>query len=680
LQAQKIEAPQLQEEETPKPPVEVTKKKITPEDVLILNVLSDAQVSPDGRTVVYVRATLYKEDTKKPKSNIWIAELDEGGARVKDVRQFTSGPRTDFFPRWSPDGNKLAFLSDRIEDGKFQIYIMNREGGEALQLTEVRGEVGASVILPVAQSIAWSPNGEEVAFLMTDAETEEELNRKKEKDDAKEFEKNPKFTRIRTVNVVTKQVKTITTGDFQVWEFDWSKDGKRFAALVSDNPYEWSWYLAKLAVIDVESGDVETVYDPKPRQLARPLWSKDGKSIYFLSSLWSDRNAVAGDLFVISADEKGRQPTDLTRGYEGSITWMEWLSPNDLLLTSIENAEVCFSKMDVSKSPKSRMEKLWKGEVSLSTPWWHTFSLSPDEKMIALVREGLTTPPEVFLGKISQSEQGIEWAKLTNSNEKMHELDIGEGKVIEWKSFDGMRMQGFLILPPRIKEGEKLLPLVVNVHGGPTGAYGHRFYLSQAHLFASNGYAVFLPNPRGSTGRGLEFAEANIGDMGGKDFKDIMAGVDHCIGLGIVDPNRLYIMGGSYGGFMTAWAVTQTDRFRAAIMLFGIANWLSFHGKTNVPSWDVIHYNADPYEANGIYRKFSPISYIKNVKTPTLIMHGEEDEIVPVSQGYEFFRGLKDTGVETELVLYPREGHGFQEKKHIVDAMNRYLDWFNRHK
>jgi dipeptidyl aminopeptidase/acylaminoacyl peptidase len=236
-------------------------------------------------------------------------------------------------------------------------------------------------------------------------------------------------------------------------------------------------------------------------------------------------------------------------------------------------------------------------------------------------------------------------------------------------------------MPHGMKQGQKV-PLVVDVHGGPTWSYGHRYYLINGlagQLFASHGFAVLLPNPRGSTGRGLEFAEANVGDMGGKDFQDVMSGVDYCLSSGMVDPERLYIMGGSFGGFITAWAVTQTDRFRAAIVQFGIVNWLSFHGTTVIPLWDSGHYRSDPFEHDGLHWKFSPVAHVKNVKTPTLIIAGEVDNGAPTTQGYEFFRALKDLGVETELVVYPREGHGLIEKVHVIDAMNRYLDWFKRH-
>ena len=238
-------------------------------------------------------------------------------------------------------------------------------------------------------------------------------------------------------------------------------------------------------------------------------------------------------------------------------------------------------------------------------------------------------------------------------------------------------MQGLVIRP--VGSGGGPYPMVTMVHGGPTGAHKYQYHAAGRgfQLLAARGIAVFLPNPRGSTGWGLEFAESNIGDMGGKDWEDIQAGIDHCIAEGIADPERLGIGGGSYGGFMTAWAVTQTDRFKAAVMLAGISDWRSFHGMSNVSDWDAIHYgDADPWDPDGTYPRFSPITFVKRARTPTLILHGEQDELVPVEQAYMFYRALKELGVETELVVYPREHHGFVERNHKIDHHRRTTQWF----
>jgi dipeptidyl aminopeptidase/acylaminoacyl peptidase len=260
-------------------------------------------------------------------------------------------------------------------------------------------------------------------------------------------------------------------------------------------------------------------------------------------------------------------------------------------------------------------------------------------------------------------------------------LALGETRVLRWQGSDGMAMQGLLILPVGYQEGQRV-PLITWVHGGPAWLYTHSFYGAGRYpqqMFAGAGYAVLLANPRGSAGWGVEFTEANIGDFGGCDYEDIIAGVDHVIALGIADPARLGIGGWSYGGFMTAWAVTQTNRFKAAMMGAGICNWRSFHGVAEIGTWDQISYRASPYEQGGRYDSFSAIHYVDRVTTPTLIVQGADDIIVPVGQSYEFFRALKDHGVPTELVVYPREPHGFRERGHNIDRLRRFLAWFQRY-
>jgi len=260
------------------------------------------------------------------------------------------------------------------------------------------------------------------------------------------------------------------------------------------------------------------------------------------------------------------------------------------------------------------------------------------------------------------------------------DTDLVKVNTIHWQGADGWEIQGFLLHPLGSSAGPA--PMVTEIHGGPTGMASYSYFSAKRYygLLAARGFAVFIPNYRGSTGWGLEFAESNIGDMGGKDWEDIQKGIDHCVSEGIADPERLGITGGSYGGFMSAWAVTQTDRFKAAVMAAGISDWRSFHGRSYLCDWDAIHYGgADPWDPDGIYRKFSPITHVKNVKAPTLIIHGEVDRDVPVEQAYLFYRALKDLGVETDLVIYPREPHGFGEKSHILDANRRTVNWFVEH-
>jgi dipeptidyl aminopeptidase/acylaminoacyl peptidase len=263
-------------------------------------------------------------------------------------------------------------------------------------------------------------------------------------------------------------------------------------------------------------------------------------------------------------------------------------------------------------------------------------------------------------------------------NPQTRELILPDTQVIHWTSFDGWEIQGFLLMPPGYQKGKRY-PTLVHIHGGPASLFGYGYAgASYGPLLALRGFVVFMPNPRGSRGWGEKFLEGNYHDQGGADLQDILKGVDYLVAEGIADPDRLGVAGGSFGGFMTAWAITQTTRFKAAMMSCGVANWRSYHGTADIQAWDEVYYGGSPYEVGGIYDRYSPISYVDRVVTPTLIVHGEDDNLVPVTQGYEMFRALKDRGVEVELVVYPREGHGILEWHHQIHQANRIVEWFAR--
>ncbi|MBI3460637.1 S9 family peptidase [Candidatus Acetothermia bacterium] len=640
-------------------------KRLTPEDVLQFPWISDAQIDPTGKRIAYVSSSLMREKTKLAKQNIWLVDADG-----KNLRQLTNGPRADFHPRWSPDGQYLAFLSDRVEDGKLQIYLMSLEGGEALQITDVKGEIDTS---RSKDTIQWSPDGRYLAFLMRDPETDEEKKKKEEKDDPIEFEKVHKFTRLWTLKLAAKKLQQVTRTDAQVWEFEWAPDGSEFALIISDHPYEWSWYHSRLARVSATGGTPKTVFKPKKRQIALPRWSPDQKQIAFLSSVLSDRGANQGNVFLVNAD--GGEPKDISPAYPGGIGWAEWTkNGRALLVCGYEQGEAAFGELD----PKvGKVRTLWREPVALMENFWPKFSLSEHQKKIAVARSAPTDARNVWCAELENSK--LNWKKLTDAVPNLKEFEPGEQEIISWKSRDGWEISGVLIKPAGYQKGKRY-PMIVCSHGGPTSLVPNGFLITYwGQLLATKGYAVFLPNFRGSTGFGLKFAEANVGDMGGKDFEDIDSGVDFLIDKGIADPKRLGFGGWSYGGFMTCWTITQTNRYKAAVMGAGIANWLSFHGNSHLQAWDETHYDASPYERNGVYEKFSGIHYIKNVKTPTLILHGELDRDVPSEQSYQFYRALCDHGIETELVIYPREGHGISEKNHWLDLHKRIAAWYDRY-
>jgi dipeptidyl aminopeptidase/acylaminoacyl peptidase len=321
---------------------------------------------------------------------------------------------------------------------------------------------------------------------------------------------------------------------------------------------------------------------------------------------------------------------------------------------------------------------LWRADQSISA-FSHARTSGGLDRFAAVV-EDLHHPAEVFVGDLRGGQ--IAWRRLTAVSQPRTKLTVGEVRSIAWKAPDGWAMQGFLALPPDV-EGTPAtpLPLVTIVHGGPTGAVRFDYQVGRwARVMADQGLAVFVPNYRGSTGWGLPFAESNVGDMGGADFADIQAGIDQLIASSIADADRLGICGWSYGGFMTAWAIGQTDRFKAAMAGAAISDWPSFHGRSYLHTWDRKHYgDSDPYDPTSAHYRFNPMASIRKVRTPTLILHGELDWDVPVEQAYFLYRALKDLGIETQLVVYPREPHGFSEYAHRLDQFTRLRDWMVEH-
>ena len=308
-------------------------------------------------------------------------------------------------------------------------------------------------------------------------------------------------------------------------------------------------------------------------------------------------------------------------------------------------------------------------------------SVTPDFRSFATIHSTCQQPSDVWSGELvyeGEKAKKIEWRRLSRLNPLMEEtLPLAKTQRIYYESVDGWRIDGLFTPPLTCKDGE-LPPLYVDVHGGPSGAECD-YFDGITHLFAAAGFAVFKPNMRGSWGHGMVFADAVLGDMGGKDFQDILNGVEYLVEQGLVDGERVGIGGWSNGGFLTAWAVTQSKRFKAAMMGAGISDWLNMHAQTNIRDADMLLLAADPLKNPEVYHRHSPISYADCVTTPTLIMHGEDDPAVPVAQAYAFYRALRERDVPVELVVYPREGHGLSERAHWRDAMERHLQWLERH-
>ena len=631
-------------------------RALTLDDIFSLDRVSDAQLSPDGAQIAFTVARDYVEgDDKLPRSAIWLVPFD-GSA---PARRITFGPRADQLPRWRPDGGALAFLSDRDKSGERQVYLLPIDGGEALRLTDVKGDVSA---------LQWSQNGARLAFLAVDGKTEAEEERKKEKNDAVHIDHDYKYTRLWVIDAPGPDARprAITPAEYQVRDFAWYGDG--WAVLTSQTPKEDEFVGWKLQRLSAEGA-------------AEPLWQMrhgtyglahggDGSGV-----AWTHSGADATD----SADElwalvPGSEPRRLVQDYAGGIVWSAWLPGNrSLLLSAVDGVHVVVGRLDATGGP---VKVLLSGRtLADGASWQPEVSVSADGSRMACVMGDCTHPWDVWAG-----EPGGKLRQLTSFNSHLGDVALGAAEILHWRAPDGLEIEGILMYPSGYTEGQRC-PLIVEAHGGPSWQWLDRFmagWHDWAQWLAAQGYAVLLPNPRGSSGRGREFNHRNRRNWGHGDLGDVLSGVESLVARGVADPERLGICGWSYGGYLTAWAIGQTHKFKAAIVGAGVTDLLSFQA-TDIPRWLPNHQMlAEPYEDPAIYLRCSPITYAARARTPTLILHGETDDRVPLGQARELYHVLRSRGVPVDMFTYPREGHAFTEARHQRDLLERIAEWFRR--
>jgi dipeptidyl aminopeptidase/acylaminoacyl peptidase len=472
--------------------------------------------------------------------------------------------------------------------------------------------------------------------------------------------------RIAILNIKSGEVRQVSPSNLHVYDYDWSPDDSTFVATAAPGPGDNNWWIAQIYTFQAATGEGKSVYKPE-YQLATPRWSPDGKTIAFIEGLMSDEGFHGGDLFTIPAS--GGTPVDWTKGRPSSPSAVYWAAPDRIVLTEWSGGGSAISELS---AVDGSIRTLWEGPEAIHGYGnFPTFSLSRDGAVTAVVRSTFTTPPEVWAGAAGS------WRQITSGNADLRP-SWGNAENLEWSS-EGFRIQGWL-LPPKDVVSGKRYPMIVLAHGGPSGSETSawpNFGFSAA--LSAQGYYVLMPNPRGSYGQGEQFTRANVKDFGGGDLRDILAGVEHAIGHYPVDSNRIGITGWSYGGYMTMWAVTQTNRFRAAVAGAGVANWQSYYGENLIDRWMIPFFGASVYDDPAVYAKSSPMHFIKNVRTPTLVLVGERDAECPAPQSYEFWHALHTLGVRTELVVYAGEGHMFTDPKNRNDVLERTVAWFDRY-
>lgn len=621
-------------------------KSITPEALLSLRHLSALEFSPDGSRVAFVVAEPAKGDQHP--GHIWLFETSSGV-----FRQLTYSEKSESSPKWSPDGKSLAFLSNR--DTNQQIYLLSMSGGEAAPLTKGKRNISR---------FYWSHDGKRIAFVAPDAKTDAEEKKEKDKEDARVEDKDDKHARVWLLDLATKSERALTPQNFAVSELAWFPDGNSLAVVATDHP-ESDRNTERIFRVAIPADGAKEPGKEAMKELLAPSGpfgdleiSPTGNTISFIGS--RQDGPSPHDLWLLPVGmpaAKNLTAASLDRAVFG----YHWTKDGSIVLLAADG----FTRKLIHYSSAGTRE-----DLTLSDTMPSSFALN-DAGALAFVGEHFTQPQELWFAASGQQPK-----PYPHFNTSFGAFSTISPETYRYKSFDGLEIEAALLKPAGY-DGKSKLSVIAMIHGGPTGAWESSID-SWGQLLVARGYAVFYPNIRGSVGYGEKFVESNRADWGGADYKDVIAGVDDLVQKGIADPDRLGIGGWSYGGYMSEWAITQTTRFKAAVSGAGMANLISEYGTEQHPSYDEWFWSV-PYEKPEGFLNHSPFVFLKNAKTPTLILQGDADTVDPLGQSQELYRGLKRYGVETELVVYPREPHGLREEKHLVDRLNRVVDWYDKH-
>lgn len=610
-------------------------------------------MSPDGSHIAWVEAT-------RDGSEIFVDDLYAAHANPKRVSASADNKSNEEGDvAWSPDGARLAFLSDAEKNGQSQIYVADVRSGAARKLTELTGYLADP---------HWSPGGQSIAFLFTENAPRAAGPLMPMTPETGVVESKVYEQRLSVVQVDSGTVQQLSPADMYVYEYDWAPDGRAFATIAAHGEGDANWYVAQLYTLPAAGGQMKSIYKP-PLQIAVPRWSPDGMNIAFIGGIMSDEGSTGGDIYVVPA--AGGQARDVTPNIEASPCEIYWKNPGAILFAENIDGQSGISTLDLKTG---KVDLQWTGPEVMSTGGWGSTSLSlrADKLSSAVIRSSAAHPPEIWTGAIGQ------WTQLTHVNDEVHP-EWGEMESRHWTN-GKTKVQGWLMYPTHYDANQKY-PMIVVVHGGPASmvrpSWPWRFF--NVYELSNRGYFVLMPNPRGSYGSGEAFTKANVKDFGYGDFRDILAGVDEVVRTLPVDTHRVGITGWSYGGYMTMWAVTQIHRFAAAVAGAGLSDWMSYYGENDIDEWMIPYFGKSVYEDPGVYARSAPINFVDNVKTPTLMLVGERDGECPAPQSREFWHALKTFGVPTQLVIYPGEGHVFFKPEDQRDAMERLVAWFDHY-
>lgn len=628
----------------------------TAELLLDVRMPSELAFSPDGSRLAFaLHATVADHGSFAP-SDLYVVNAQHDAPPI----QLTSGRA----PAWSPDGSRIAFLSDRVTPGHQLPYTMTLHGGEPIL---------AATLVGSAESVGWSSDGERLLVLAADPGSygldwsARAVNGADPLPDPIVRRPGDARRRLFLIDLATGDTNEAGPPDLSVWEVVWDGDDT-VVAIVSRDHSGSGWYQGVVARLDLDARTATTAYQPS-WQLEGLALSPDGGRVAVVEGYASDHGLLSGSLMLI--DLATGTTTDPWPDLQ-TVGVAEWCDDDSLWYARTDGTGNACGRAWLD----GRREERWRGDAfigdAVTTP---ACAITDDAASVWTTHQAHGRPPELaWFDHVAG-----EWTRFTAFND--HIVDgrmFPDVRTIRWAGEGGVEIEGLLMVP---RGAVGPLPMIVCVHGGPTWNWGAYFSDSEpnAVLLASAGYACLLPNPRGSIGRGHAFAQGVIGDGGGVDFRDIMAGVDRCIAEGIADPDRLGIAGLSYGGYMAGWAVGQTDRFRASVAMSVVSNYVSHHLTSEVWWYDQAILRGDWNDPTSQYAERSPVTFASRCTTPTLIIQGAQDRCTPLGQAEELFRAIETSGADVELVVYPREGHVPVERAHALDAIRRTQAWFDRY-
>ena len=610
--------------------------------------IDQVAISPDGAQVAYIVEGKLSVATVAVGTAKRIAADQEMAAR--DVA-------------WSADSRHITWLGDLKGDvPASQLWTALPDGGRLTKLADLKG---------YAQTPRYSPSGAKIAVLFIEgiprvAGPLQPMTPLAGVVGEKIFEQ-----RIAVVDLATAKVTQVTPPDFYVYEYDWTPDSKGWVAIAAYGSGDNNWWIARLYTVSEDNGQLREIYKPK-WQIAEPQVSLDGKSVAFIEGLMSDEGLTGGDIYVVPVT--GGTARNLTPGIKASPSSIAWTVSSSISMVANVDGNSGYGVV-TGDGFLGASSWTWTGEETIATStdaWVPSASLSRDGSASAVVRQSANTPPEVWAGPMGA------WKQITHLNKDVR-ANWGESRNVHWMNGD-TRVQGWLMFPKEFDPAKKY-PLIVNVHGGPSWACMSKWQpggMTDMRAASLMGWFVLCPNPRGSYGQGEAFTQGNVKDFGGGDYRDIMAGVDAMMKDFPINSKRLGIKGHSYGGYMAMWAPTQTNQFAAAVAGAGLSDWLSYYGLNEIDEWMIPFFGASVYDDPAVYQKSDPIRFVKNVKTPTLVLVGDRDGEVPMAQSIEWYHALETMKVPTRMVVYSNEGHVFYRPADARDYVLRMLQWFEQ--